>query len=300
MGYSVFSSPFPFSSLPLSSTHSSPHSASFSLCSSRVPHGGFAYLMGGSGLQKFTIAAVPYIANLLPTSSTCINMLKLPEYPSQEITQNAAEQQFLPLPLHGALSLASSLLACWFWEGAVSALHSFSTAVGLLGMPCADPGRQELPLPWLQLAGPARGGARASVLLDLRQAVLGRHMRTQRGARRGRDTRPACDPRAKRHQTAPTRQRHGQNTNPRPGAGRDHRHGICHRGRDGKGRGAVLKAEVWEDSVIRMPSPSEAGPSAPFPLLKYDVGVGEGFHSSNGDKYIPPSNCHWSYYLFEH
>ncbi|XP_061614497.1 E3 ubiquitin-protein ligase HACE1 isoform X9 [Phyllopteryx taeniolatus] len=39
--------------------------------SSRVPHGGFAYLMGGSGLQKFTIAAVPYTSNLLPTSSTC-------------------------------------------------------------------------------------------------------------------------------------------------------------------------------------------------------------------------------------
>ncbi|XP_072106480.1 E3 ubiquitin-protein ligase HACE1 isoform X6 [Mobula birostris] len=52
--------------------------------SSRVPHGGFAYLMGGSGLQKFTIAAVPYTSNLLPTSSTCINMLKLPEYPSKE------------------------------------------------------------------------------------------------------------------------------------------------------------------------------------------------------------------------
>lgn len=38
--------------------------------SSRVPHGGFAYLMGGSGLQKFTVAAVPYTSNLLPTSST--------------------------------------------------------------------------------------------------------------------------------------------------------------------------------------------------------------------------------------
>lgn len=38
--------------------------------SSRVPHGGFAYLMGGSGLQKFTVAAVPYVSNLLPTSST--------------------------------------------------------------------------------------------------------------------------------------------------------------------------------------------------------------------------------------
>uniref|UniRef100_A0A8C9V2V6 E3 ubiquitin-protein ligase HACE1 n=1 Tax=Scleropages formosus TaxID=113540 RepID=A0A8C9V2V6_SCLFO len=56
--------------------------------SSRVPHGGFAYLMGGSGLQKFTIAAVPYTANLLPTSSTCINMLKLPEYPTKEILRD--------------------------------------------------------------------------------------------------------------------------------------------------------------------------------------------------------------------
>uniref|UniRef100_A0A672FY45 E3 ubiquitin-protein ligase HACE1 n=1 Tax=Salarias fasciatus TaxID=181472 RepID=A0A672FY45_SALFA len=56
--------------------------------SSRVPHGGFAFLMGGSGLQKFTIAAVPYTSNLLPTSSTCINMLKLPEYPSQEVLRD--------------------------------------------------------------------------------------------------------------------------------------------------------------------------------------------------------------------
>ncbi|XP_048883107.1 E3 ubiquitin-protein ligase HACE1 isoform X2 [Brienomyrus brachyistius] len=56
--------------------------------SSRVPHGGFAYLMGGSGLQKFTIAAVAYTTNLLPTSSTCINMLKLPEYPSQEVLRD--------------------------------------------------------------------------------------------------------------------------------------------------------------------------------------------------------------------
>uniref|UniRef100_A0A3P9PX42 E3 ubiquitin-protein ligase HACE1 n=1 Tax=Poecilia reticulata TaxID=8081 RepID=A0A3P9PX42_POERE len=56
--------------------------------SSRVPHGGFAFLMGGSGLQKFTIAAVPYTSNLLPTSSTCINMLKLPEYPNQEVLRD--------------------------------------------------------------------------------------------------------------------------------------------------------------------------------------------------------------------
>ncbi|XP_040284740.1 E3 ubiquitin-protein ligase HACE1 isoform X2 [Bufo bufo] len=56
--------------------------------SSRVPHGGFAYIMGGSGLQNFTIAAVPYTSNLLPTSSTCINMLKLPEYPSKDILKD--------------------------------------------------------------------------------------------------------------------------------------------------------------------------------------------------------------------
>uniref|UniRef100_A0A8C7SCS5 HECT-type E3 ubiquitin transferase n=1 Tax=Oncorhynchus mykiss TaxID=8022 RepID=A0A8C7SCS5_ONCMY len=56
--------------------------------SSRVPHGGFAFLMGGSGLQKFTIASVTYTSNLLPTSSTCINMMKLPEYPSQEVLRD--------------------------------------------------------------------------------------------------------------------------------------------------------------------------------------------------------------------
>uniref|UniRef100_A0A8C6WIX2 E3 ubiquitin-protein ligase HACE1 n=1 Tax=Neogobius melanostomus TaxID=47308 RepID=A0A8C6WIX2_9GOBI len=56
--------------------------------SSRVPHGGFAFLMGGSGLQKFTITAVPYTAHLLPTSSTCINMLKLPDYPSQDVLKD--------------------------------------------------------------------------------------------------------------------------------------------------------------------------------------------------------------------
>ncbi|XP_077145766.1 E3 ubiquitin-protein ligase HACE1 isoform X1 [Ranitomeya variabilis] len=56
----------------------------FATGSSRVPHGGFAFIMGGSGLQNFTIAAVAYTSNLLPTSSTCINMLKLPEYPSKE------------------------------------------------------------------------------------------------------------------------------------------------------------------------------------------------------------------------
>ncbi|XP_078600324.1 E3 ubiquitin-protein ligase HACE1-like isoform X2 [Branchiostoma floridae x Branchiostoma japonicum] len=52
--------------------------------SSRVPHGGFAYLPGGSGMQKITISPVTYTPNLLPTASTCINLLKLPEYRSRE------------------------------------------------------------------------------------------------------------------------------------------------------------------------------------------------------------------------
>uniref|UniRef100_A0AAV2MBP9 E3 ubiquitin-protein ligase HACE1 n=1 Tax=Knipowitschia caucasica TaxID=637954 RepID=A0AAV2MBP9_KNICA len=56
--------------------------------SSRVPHGGFALLMGGGGLQKFTITALPYTCHLLPTSSTCINMLKLPEYPSLDVLRD--------------------------------------------------------------------------------------------------------------------------------------------------------------------------------------------------------------------
>ncbi|XP_006815383.1 E3 ubiquitin-protein ligase HACE1-like [Saccoglossus kowalevskii] len=56
--------------------------------SSRVPHGGFAFLPGGSGVQKFNISSVKYEENLLPTASTCINLLKLPEYTSKEDLKN--------------------------------------------------------------------------------------------------------------------------------------------------------------------------------------------------------------------
>ncbi|XP_078001440.1 E3 ubiquitin-protein ligase HACE1-like [Glandiceps talaboti] len=52
--------------------------------SSRVPHGGFAHLSGGSGIQRFNISPVRYVPNLLPTASTCINLLKLPEYLTKE------------------------------------------------------------------------------------------------------------------------------------------------------------------------------------------------------------------------
>ncbi|XP_070568387.1 E3 ubiquitin-protein ligase HACE1-like [Ptychodera flava] len=56
--------------------------------SSRVPHGGFGYLSGGSGVQRFNISPVRYVPNLLPTASTCINLLKLPEYPTKEELKN--------------------------------------------------------------------------------------------------------------------------------------------------------------------------------------------------------------------
>ncbi|XP_033102438.1 E3 ubiquitin-protein ligase HACE1-like [Anneissia japonica] len=56
----------------------------FSTGSSRVPHGGFSHLIGGSGITKFNISAMNYQFNVLPTTSTCVNMLKLPEYKSKE------------------------------------------------------------------------------------------------------------------------------------------------------------------------------------------------------------------------
>lgn len=56
----------------------------FSTGSSRVPFGGFAKFVGGGGPQHFTITTVPYKPQILPTASTCINMLKLPEYRSKE------------------------------------------------------------------------------------------------------------------------------------------------------------------------------------------------------------------------
>ncbi|XP_061176415.1 E3 ubiquitin-protein ligase HACE1-like [Saccostrea echinata] len=52
----------------------------FTTGSSRVPFGGFSRLGGGGGPQKFTISHVTYQPQLLPTASTCINLLKLPEY----------------------------------------------------------------------------------------------------------------------------------------------------------------------------------------------------------------------------
>ena len=51
---------------------------------SHIPHGGFAQLTGGGGKQKFTIMRSDYQSGILPTASTCVNLLKLPEYKSQE------------------------------------------------------------------------------------------------------------------------------------------------------------------------------------------------------------------------
>ncbi|XP_071113082.1 E3 ubiquitin-protein ligase HACE1-like isoform X2 [Haliotis cracherodii] len=52
--------------------------------SSRVPYGGFANLSSSGSHQQFTISHVPYTAGKLPTASTCINLLKLAEYPTKE------------------------------------------------------------------------------------------------------------------------------------------------------------------------------------------------------------------------
>ncbi|XP_065067816.1 E3 ubiquitin-protein ligase HACE1-like [Rhopilema esculentum] len=52
--------------------------------SSRVPWGGFASLIGASGPQKFTISSTASLDNVLPSASTCFNLLKLPEYSSKE------------------------------------------------------------------------------------------------------------------------------------------------------------------------------------------------------------------------
>ncbi|XP_013408033.1 E3 ubiquitin-protein ligase HACE1 isoform X2 [Lingula anatina] len=62
--------------------------------SSRVPHGGFANLLGGGGPQKFTISVTNYTPQLLPTASTCINFLKLPEYPTREELGNRLRVAF--------------------------------------------------------------------------------------------------------------------------------------------------------------------------------------------------------------
>lgn len=51
---------------------------------SRVPWGGFSNLSGATGSQLFTICRVDGKTNLLPTTSTCFNMLKLPDYESEK------------------------------------------------------------------------------------------------------------------------------------------------------------------------------------------------------------------------
>ncbi|KAL3881107.1 hypothetical protein ACJMK2_027568 [Sinanodonta woodiana] len=56
--------------------------------SSRVPYGGFSKLCGGGGPQKFTISHVTYSPQILPTASTCINLLKLPNYTSKKETKD--------------------------------------------------------------------------------------------------------------------------------------------------------------------------------------------------------------------
>ncbi|XP_066926348.1 E3 ubiquitin-protein ligase HACE1-like [Clytia hemisphaerica] len=54
---------------------------------SRVPWGGFANLAGATGSQQFTICRTEGKQDLLPTASTCFNMLKLPDYETKEILE---------------------------------------------------------------------------------------------------------------------------------------------------------------------------------------------------------------------
>eukprot|EP00128_Syssomonas_multiformis_P016983 Colp12_sorted_trinity150504_noHs@20675 len=57
--------------------------------SSRVPVGGFAALPGANGVQLFTIAGLGSgQRERLPTASTCFNLLKVPEYDSEETLRN--------------------------------------------------------------------------------------------------------------------------------------------------------------------------------------------------------------------
>eukprot|EP00794_Sanderia_malayensis_P015706 gene15706-17291_t len=56
--------------------------------SSRIPYGGFSTLYGASSQQNFTISSVAYSKDILPSTSTCFNLLKLPEYGSKEELRN--------------------------------------------------------------------------------------------------------------------------------------------------------------------------------------------------------------------
>lgn len=61
--------------------------------SSRVPFGGFSQLSSGGSTQLFTISRQPCMEGSsvsipLPTASTCINLLRLPEYPTHAILED--------------------------------------------------------------------------------------------------------------------------------------------------------------------------------------------------------------------
>ncbi|KAL8586648.1 hypothetical protein ACOMHN_040156 [Nucella lapillus] len=59
--------------------------------SSRVPFGGFSQLSSGGSTQLFTISRQPCSQDRsipLPTASTCINLLRLPEYPSKAVLED--------------------------------------------------------------------------------------------------------------------------------------------------------------------------------------------------------------------
>ena len=65
--------------------------------STRVPVGGFSKLQGSSGSCKFKLTKLPYTNFCLPQAATCFNLLKLPDYP----TQDALNKSFGVMLKHG-------------------------------------------------------------------------------------------------------------------------------------------------------------------------------------------------------
>lgn len=54
----------------------------------KLPHGGFAELMGSTGPRRFQIIKTARSKDFLPTAHTCFNQLELPEYESKDVLRD--------------------------------------------------------------------------------------------------------------------------------------------------------------------------------------------------------------------
>jgi hypothetical protein len=63
--------------------------------SPKVPIGGFKNLRGSDGVQQFTISKSDMDESHLPQTSTCFNMLKLPEYSTKEMLREKLQMALL-------------------------------------------------------------------------------------------------------------------------------------------------------------------------------------------------------------